>query len=188
LTIYTNKSNFTSAFNAIEYLRKKSIPYPSCRFSVSYDNPLENSLRLSVVSSEETKQSMLSLRKTNLKFKITIDQRRTSAEEVIDSLKKLSSQLVSLCDLYPCPKTYAMLFVLKKRGDIPSVNILMEKYWFPTYQIISYSAESLVVKISLPPVQKEKEEDIVKNTTKSIKFVKFELLETLPGFLSFFDL
>lgn len=64
----------------------------------------------------------------------------------------------------------------------------MEKYWFPTYQIISYSAESLVVKISLPPVQKEKEEEIVKNIIKSIKFVKFELLETLPGFLSFFDL
>lgn len=115
---------------------------------------------------------MLSLRKTNLKFKITVDLKRSTAEKVLNSLGKLMNQLVSVCDLYPCPKTYAMLWVLKKRENISSVNTLLEKYWFPTYQIISFSSESLFVKISIPPVQKEKEEEIIKVITTSIKFAK----------------
>lgn len=44
------------------------------------------------------------------------------------------------------------------------------------------------MKISIPPVVKQKEEEIVKTIGSILKKVKMEVVENLQGFLSFFDI
>jgi len=38
-----------------------------------------------------------------------------------------------------------------------SVNELLEKYWFPTYQVTSANNDEVTINLSLPPVTMAKE-------------------------------
>jgi UDP-N-acetyl-D-mannosaminuronate dehydrogenase len=68
------------------------------------------------------------------------------------------------------------------------VNVLLDKYWFPTVQVLTYAKGELLVKISIPPVLKQKELEIIKTIENTLKKVKIEIIEILQGFLSFFDI
>lgn len=76
----------------------------------------------------------MALRKINYSVTIDLDD-QIKALEVINSLKKILKHTVTLCDLYPCPKTYALFTVMKNRMGGTTVNDLLEKYWFPTFKI-----------------------------------------------------
>lgn len=82
---------------------------------------------------------MLAVRKTNLKLKISFNPKDISFESVATQLSKLGRQLATICNLYPCPKTYAMFHAFKSRGELTSVNALLDKYWFPTSQVEAYT-------------------------------------------------
>ena len=56
-----------------------------------------------------------------------------------------------------------------------TVNFLLEKYWFPTVKVLSFENNILTFKISLPPVVKEKEEEIIAELQKILKKKKLVL-------------
>ena len=82
--------------------------------------------------------------------------------------------MISECNLYPCPKAYALFNVMRNRMG-KTVNFLLEKYWFPTVKVLSFENNILTFKISLPPVVKEKEEEIIAELQKILKKKKLVL-------------
>jgi hypothetical protein len=57
----------------------------------------------------------------------------------MQKLKKLTHKLIDKCNIHPTPNTYALFAVLKNRKILPTINELLDKYWFPTWRIISFS-------------------------------------------------
>jgi hypothetical protein len=98
---------------------------------------------------------MMVLRKTNYSVTIQLDDRNTPIV-VMSQLNKALRQLAGLCDLYPCPKTYALLAVMKSRMVGVSLNDLLDRYWFPTCKILSLADKTVRIKLSLPPVNQQK--------------------------------
>jgi len=96
---------------------------------------------------------MMVLRKTNYTVTVQLDERNT-AMAVMNHLNKILKQVIGICDLYPCPKTYALFSVIKNRMVGVTINDLLDKYWFPTYKISSLDDGLLTIKISLPPICK----------------------------------
>ena len=171
----------------VKFLEKKNVPFPNTRITSNSGSVLENSLRVNFVDLGQDTRKVMVLRKTNLNLKVNLDERVTLAF-VISELIKMSGKLVTECGLYPCPKSYALLNVLKNRQPGSTVNSIMQKYWFPTHQIVSSDAKSVSIRVSLPPLAKEKEDKMVESMLKILKRIKPIVENRKSGCISYFNL
>lgn len=114
---------------------------------------------------------------------------RFGLERAFKELSQLSRKLVSSANLYPCPKTFALFHVLKNRklGGI-TANQIMEKYWFPTYEVRSATPAEIVLQLSLPPVTEKKQSEILEAVQALLKPATVSFDAVKRGYLSFFDL
>jgi hypothetical protein len=112
------------ALKAIKFLRDKKIAFPTVKITQNNQDVLDKSTRINLVDSTDQQKRTVVLRKTNIAVKLQIGQ-KTNLSEVLNALSKATKKLISLCGLYPCPKTYALFTVLKNRMGPTTVNTLL---------------------------------------------------------------
>lgn len=108
---------------AAEYLKIKQIPYSKFRVNAINPDIIKKSLNINLLSTESNNK-YLTLKKTNFRLRIKFNQ-KYNVENVLQDLTKISKYFVNVCDLHPCPKTYALFHVLKNRNYGLSVNYLL---------------------------------------------------------------
>ena len=108
------EKNFINCLKAVKYLKTKNIPFPTVTITHSDKVELPKSIRMNLFDCGSNARKMMILRKTNLLGKISLED-SSQLQSTLDYLSKLSPKIVSECNLYPCPKTYALFHVLKNR-------------------------------------------------------------------------
>lgn len=140
---------------AIKYLKIKGYTFSPILITTKPGERLKKSLKFNLV--ESAANQTLCLRKTNLNISIKLTA-KSSLTNVLDSLKGIGRRLLNKCGLHPCPKTYALFHVLKNRKILPTVNLLLDKYWYPTWKIKELKEEEIIIEFSIPPLSPNKQE------------------------------
>ena len=143
-------------------------------------------MRINVVGSENAEQIIV-LKKTNVTLSISLNQKVTT-EWIMRELSSLGPYLTTHCGLYPCPKTYALVHVLKNRKLAPTANAILEKYWFPSWRLVSLEGNTLTATVSLPPLSRPKEEELLTALGTRLKATRPQIVSLQRGCMSYVDL
>lgn len=189
ISIYSSDECCDNALKAVKFLQTKKIAYPTTKVTHKAGSFLAQSLKIHLLALGSDSRKLMVLRKTNFVGKIPLNE-VADVGPIMSELSKLGAKLTTECNLFPCPKTYALFHVLKNRMGRPprTVNALLEQYWFPTFKMVSFDEKNLTIKISVPPVVKEKEEEIIEAMAKILKRRKITIDGIERGFVSYFDL
>ena len=137
LTIVLPEHLRNLALRAVAFLQRKSVPHPTISITSS-SSPQTQAININ----EGKIYSYLCLRKINMNIKLSLNQRQ-NLSALLKELERLVRKLIETCHLYPSQKTYELFGLLKLRKTLPTVNEIMDKYWFPTWKINSINNDQI---------------------------------------------
>ena len=95
------------------------------------------------------------LSKTNIELQVKF----TDLKALTDQVAKIGSYLTEKMGLsfHPCPKTYSLFVVMRGRMKARTVNELLNKFWYPTFEFSDINLGEGTAKaiIAIPPVLPE---------------------------------